>query len=148
MANPALLWNWKKHNGRVLGMFIFDKNFLAREDFSDNRFAFFLETLKDLPRAQFRESGGDLLVLDTGPDEGFKKLFAKLNASLPLKRSPLDAQLPNPAPSATRGSRNSSKPGLELTSIRNATICSSNLTKSPRKGPSPFYQVYTPFQKS
>ncbi len=77
-GNPALQWNWKQHQGRVLGLFAFDKTFLARPDFSHNRFGFFLKTLQELQK-ELREIGSDLLVLDTGPQPAFETVFAALH---------------------------------------------------------------------
>jgi deoxyribodipyrimidine photo-lyase len=76
-GNPAFRWNTQQHQGRVLGFFCFDQKFLARSDFSTNRFQFFLETLSAL-KTEMREIGGDLLVLDVSPDEAFGKLLATL----------------------------------------------------------------------
>lgn len=76
-GNPGVRWSWKEHAGRVLGFFCFDATFLARPDFSADRFAFFLSTLRAL-RDELREAGGDLLVLDRSPDEAFGALFAAL----------------------------------------------------------------------
>ena len=76
-GNPALSANWKETKGRVLGLFVFDSAFLARPDFSANRFAFFLETLKQL-RVELRQLGSDLLVMDVGYAEAFPRLFAAL----------------------------------------------------------------------
>ena len=81
-GNSALKWNWKKNQGGTLGVFFFDSKFLSRPDFSHHRFAFFLETLKEL-RTELREMGGDLLVLDQGPDEGFSDLLKKLHSLRP-----------------------------------------------------------------
>ena len=44
-GNPALQWSFKKHHGKVVGLFCFDSKFLSRPDFSPNRFQFFLKTL-------------------------------------------------------------------------------------------------------
>ncbi|MES1165776.1 MAG: deoxyribodipyrimidine photo-lyase [Verrucomicrobiota bacterium] len=85
-GNPALRWSWKEHQGRVLGLFCFDARFLSRPDFSTDRFAFFLATLVAL-RDELRSGGGDLLVLDRPPDEGFVQLIEALDA----------ARLPRPA---------------------------------------------------
>lgn len=85
VGNPALLENWKKNNGRVVGIFCFDKDFLSREDFSYNRFQFFLNCLKDLQK-QLREIGSDLIFLDIGPEKSFSDLLSELkekNKSLP-----------------------------------------------------------------
>jgi deoxyribodipyrimidine photolyase len=65
-GNPALRWSFGQHRGRVLGIFTFNASFLARPDFSVDRFAFFLETLSML-RDELRAAGSDLLVLDEGP---------------------------------------------------------------------------------
>jgi deoxyribodipyrimidine photo-lyase len=83
-GNPALQAGWLRHHGRVLGLFAFDKAFLARPDFSHNRFGFFLQTLRAL-RAELRAAGGDLLVFDVGPKDAFQRLFAALHEhNLPL----------------------------------------------------------------
>jgi deoxyribodipyrimidine photo-lyase len=76
-GNPALGWSSKEHGGRVLGLFCFDATFLARPDFSVDRFAFFLATLESL-RADLRAAGGDLLVLDQGPEPAFTALMQAL----------------------------------------------------------------------
>ena len=75
-GNPALGWSAAEHGGRVLGLFCFDARFLARPDFSVDRFAFFLATLKAL-RDELRALGGDLLVLDEGPEPAFGALMAR-----------------------------------------------------------------------
>jgi len=75
-GNAALLKQVKKFNGRVLGLFIFDQKFLDRSDFSHKRFDFFIETLKEL-EISLKEMGSDLLVLDQGPEVGFKELITK-----------------------------------------------------------------------
>jgi deoxyribodipyrimidine photo-lyase len=83
-GNAALQWNWKKHEGRVLGVFCFDSKFLGRADFSANRFGFFIQTMKAL-RDELRASGGDLLVLDEGYQQGFELLMQTLKSKgLPL----------------------------------------------------------------
>jgi deoxyribodipyrimidine photo-lyase len=83
-GNPALQWNREKHGGRVVGFFCFDPAFLGRPDFSANRFAFFLETLRAL-QEELRSIGSDLLVLDEGPQAAFSRLAKTLNAgSRPL----------------------------------------------------------------
>jgi deoxyribodipyrimidine photo-lyase len=78
-GNPALRWSWREHGGRVLGLFCFDEVFLARPDFSVDRFAFFLDTLVAL-RDELRAAGGDLLVLNEGPTAAFERLFATLQS--------------------------------------------------------------------
>lgn len=88
-GNQALQWSFRKYNGRVVGLFCFDSKFLGRPDFSANRFQFFLKTLDGL-RNELRQIGSDLLVMDTGPDEAFGKIFKELsknNQPLPLSIS-------------------------------------------------------------
>jgi deoxyribodipyrimidine photo-lyase len=79
-GNPALGWSAAEHGGRVLGLFCFDAKFLARPDFSPDRFAFFLATLEAL-RAELRAAGGDLLVLDEGPAPAFAALMQALDGA-------------------------------------------------------------------
>ncbi|MCB0391987.1 MAG: deoxyribodipyrimidine photo-lyase [Bdellovibrionales bacterium] len=78
-GNEALKWNWKQNDGRVVGLFCFDKDFLGRSDFSINRFQLFIHTLLELQK-ELRELGSDLLVLDIGPFSAFPDLLKKLNA--------------------------------------------------------------------
>lgn len=78
VGNPALEHNLEQNNGRTLGVFCFDRRFLSRDDFSNARFLFFLKTLENLQN-EMRERGGDLLFLDTGPDEAFAQLHKTLS---------------------------------------------------------------------
>ncbi len=64
-------------SGRVLGVFTVDRAILGRPDISHDRFQFLLETLLVLQNDQ-RERGGDLIVLDGGPEVAFKRLFEGL----------------------------------------------------------------------
>jgi deoxyribodipyrimidine photo-lyase len=79
-GNTALVWNADRYQGRVLGVFFFDTNFLGRSDFSSARFAFFLDTLTSL-KQEMRERGGDLLVLDARPQSGFPALIDQIEKS-------------------------------------------------------------------
>ena len=83
-GNPALQLNFKKHQGKVLGVFCFDSQFLSREDFSHHRFAFFLKTLKAL-KTELQNAGGDLYVLDLLPDQAFEKLVLQIKKNKSLK---------------------------------------------------------------
>jgi deoxyribodipyrimidine photo-lyase len=74
IGNPALALNHERNGGSVLGIFCFDPTFLARPDFSPDRFGFFLQSLAAL-RRELRENGGDLLVLEGGPHAAFAELF-------------------------------------------------------------------------
>lgn len=66
-----------ENEGKVLGIFCFDKTFLSRDDFSVNRFQFFLMALKKL-KEDMRKRGGDLLVLDAPPAEAFSLILKKI----------------------------------------------------------------------
>lgn len=76
-GNQALQWNWKKHQGRVLGIFCFDSVFLARPDFSHHRFALFLKTLEALQK-DLRASAGDLLVVDALAEDALPRMITSL----------------------------------------------------------------------
>jgi len=85
-GNPALLANLDRHRGRVLGLFIIDPVILSRGDFSVNRFGFLLETLVVLSE-QMKAAGGELLVLDGGPENGFKLVLSLLKKKFRLPES-------------------------------------------------------------
>jgi deoxyribodipyrimidine photo-lyase len=76
-GNPALKWNCRKHHGRTLGIFCFDKKFLDRSDISLNRFQFLIETLIEL-REELCQLGGDLLILEGEPHKAFPNFFKYL----------------------------------------------------------------------
>jgi deoxyribodipyrimidine photo-lyase len=80
VGNSALEKNLERHEGRVLGVFCFDKKFLARPDFSWNRFTFFLKTLQKL-REEIRSQGGELIFLDEGPKATFPMILDDLKKS-------------------------------------------------------------------
>jgi deoxyribodipyrimidine photo-lyase len=84
-GNPGLKFNWSQNKGNTLGIFCFDHQFLARPDFSTNRFQFFLETLKSL-KAELQDLGGDILVLNQAPELSFESILNSLknmNLNLP-----------------------------------------------------------------
>lgn len=148
-GNPALQWNWKQHGGRVLGLFTFDAKFLARPDFSPNRFAFFLNTLRAL-REELRSLGGDLLVLDNSPREGWSRLIAALDtagiarpaaASFNRDYEPFarkrDADLETWIPREF---------GVDVHHERDHLLIEPHEILRDGK-PGQFYQVYTPFSK-
>jgi deoxyribodipyrimidine photo-lyase len=85
-GNIALRAQQERHQGRVLGVFAFDRQFLSRPDFSHNRFQFFLKTLHSL-RDELRTAGGDLLVLDTSPDHAFTTLYHLLSKDIQVTLS-------------------------------------------------------------
>ena len=79
-GNAALRRNWKLTNGKTVGVFCFDSKFLVRNDFSHNRFAFFLKSLRTL-RKEFAEIGGDLIVVDQQPVDFIGSLLDSLKKS-------------------------------------------------------------------
>ncbi len=148
-GNPALQAHWKRHRGRVVGLFTFDARFLARPDFSINRFGFFLETLKAL-RDELRSLGSDLLVLDVGPREAFAQLTAALAAAGVARPSLVtfnrdyepfarerDAALLDELPRLY---------GVPVETFRDHLLIEPDeLFRGD--APGQFYQVYTPFSK-
>ena len=81
-GNDALKFNFKENNGKVVGLFVFDKEFLSRDDFSVNRFQFFLKSIQSL-KTELQNIGSDLLVLDIGPEKAFADLLEELKDNKP-----------------------------------------------------------------
>lgn len=139
-GNAALQNNWKKNEGRVLGLFCFDSKFLSREDFSHNRFAFFLKTLKAL-KMDFKAAGGDLLVLDGDPLKVWSQI---ISSSIPaLVTFNRDYE-----PFARK--RDESVLDLLKKKEINVETERDHLILEPQevlKGDGGYYQVYTPFAK-
>lgn len=79
-GNPAWERLVDEHQGRVLGFFCFDRDFLARPDFSPNRFQFFLKTLEAL-KGELQARGSDLIFRDIGPERAFQEFFDQLKAA-------------------------------------------------------------------
>lgn len=85
VGNENLRFAFKQSDKKVIGIFCFDSAFLSRPDFSANRFAFFIKTLKQL-KYELQQQGGDLLIVDDQPQVAFAKLFEyfkKNNYDLP-----------------------------------------------------------------
>ncbi len=149
-GNSALLWNHHRSEGRVLGIFFFDSDFLGRPDFSHGRFAFFINTLKQL-KSDLQAVGSDLLVLDRPPVQGFQSLLSALR----------DSKLGSPTtisysrdyePYARKRDQAvkelvESEFGIAMHSERDHLLIEpweiSKLGNSGRN----YYQVYTPFSK-
>lgn len=75
-GNALFFQQVKKYQGKVLGVFIFDPEFLSREDFSHRRFDFFLNTIKELKKS-LTDLGSDLLVLNKAPLLAWEELLTK-----------------------------------------------------------------------
>jgi len=148
-GNPALEFARRQHQGRVVGLFSFDSKFLARPDFSPDRFGFFLETLRVL-RDELREQGSDLLVLDVGPREALERLFAAL-ARAHLGRPTLVTFNRDYEPfarerDADMTARLTRDYGIGVHTERDhLTIEPDELLRDGNEGR--FYQVYTPFSR-
>lgn len=146
-GNGGLKANWKKNDGRVLGLFCFDSLFLSRKDFSHNRFALFLKSLQSLQN-ELREAGGDLLVVDALPQEALPKIIESLR--LTKQYSPtLVTYCRDYEPFARdRDAKiEESLKGLniDVQSFRDHLLIEPlELFKS---APGDFYQVYSPFAK-
>jgi deoxyribodipyrimidine photo-lyase len=141
-GNLALKQNWKKNNGRVVGVFCFDKDFLSRDDFSVNRFQFFIETLSELKK-ELQEIGSDLLFLDVGPEQAFKTLMQELPQAPSLISWGRDYE-----PYARQRDKKMkdifTQQGVETISLRDHLLIEPHeLEKAPGHG----YQVYSPFAR-
>jgi len=148
-GNPALQHAWKEHHGRVVGFFCFDSKFLARPDFSPDRFGLFLATLAAL-RDELRALGSDLLVLDVGPREAFPQLFAALQtAGVPLPRTVSFNRDYEPfarARDADVERMLSTDYGLAVHTERDHLLIEPHeITRDGKAGQ--FYQVFTPFSR-
>lgn len=147
-GNPALQWSWKEHSGRVAGLFCFDSKFLARNDFSHNRFGFFLETLSIL-KAELKSLGSDLLVLDRGPHEAFSLVFETLRSQ--GQALPATVSFNRDYEPFARDRDNSmteylSKDvGVAVHTERDHLLIEPD--ELLKDGPNSFYQIFTPFSK-
>ena len=148
-GNAALRWNWKQNRGNTLGVFFFDSKFLARPDFSHSRFAFFLQTLKSL-QTELREVGGDLLVLDQGPDSGFESLLSILSSNgvgkLPTCVTFNRDYEPFARVRDARIEMNLERMGIQVHTERDHLLIEPDELKRDDSS-RPFYQIYTPFSK-
>jgi deoxyribodipyrimidine photo-lyase len=139
-GNPALTENYKRYKEKVLGVFCFDKKFLQRPDFSHNRFQFFIESLKIL-RAEMRSIGSDLLFLDIGPEEAFKKLFT---TNIPQTISFNRDYEPFARARDAKMTEFFKSKNIEVITERDHVLIEPYELLKPDKTP---YQVFTPFQK-
>lgn len=148
-GNPALNWNSKQHQGRVLGVFFFDSSFLSRPDFSHSRFGFFLKSLAAL-QGELRQQGGDLLVLDALPAVGFRRLVGALQktpfgkpAAVSFNRDyePFARQRDTAVAALLEREL-----GVETHSERDHLLIEPHEI-SPKDASKHFYQVYSPFAR-
>lgn len=147
-GNLALIDNAKQMGGRTLGIFCFDSKFLSRSDFSYNRFAFFLKTLESL-RADLRECGGDLLVVDQLPIPAFKQLLDYCNKN-GLQKPSLVTFNSDYEPFARERDKDVSDffrdEGIPITSNRDHLLFEPHeIRRTPNEDD--FYKVYSPWSK-
>jgi deoxyribodipyrimidine photo-lyase len=147
-GSPALEQARKRFAGRVLGLFSFDSKFLARADFSPDRFGFFLETLRVL-RDELRAAGGDLLVLDVGPQEAFERLFHALGRAHVARPALVTYHRDYEPFARERDERISTRlahdHGIEVRSDRDHLLVEPDELVRDQEGS--FYQVFTPFSR-
>ncbi|MGE4131805.1 MAG: deoxyribodipyrimidine photo-lyase [Bdellovibrionales bacterium] len=142
-GNAALRANWKRTEGRTLGLFCFDSKFLARPDFSHNRFAFFLKTLSAL-RSEFRAMGGNLLVVDEQPTDFFDRLLTTQSETLrPQVVSWNRDYEPFARARDEKVQKLLQKNGLEVLTTRDHLLFEPD--EIFKTQPGSFYQVYSPF---
>jgi len=145
-GNLGFKYNFAQNEGRVVGLFCFDKEFLARGDFSVNRFQFFLKSLQELKK-ELRQLGSDLLFLDVGPLETFPKLFKEL--SMGVGKPGLVTWNRDYEPFARK--RDSAMKGILNTHSIETKEFRDHLLLEPhevfRSRPEEGYKVYSPFAK-
>lgn len=144
--NKALKEIWKNTSGKTLGIFCFDSKFLSRPDFSPNRFAFFLKTLRAL-KAEFVSKGGDLLVVDQLPHDFFSALFEKLKSEgkpLPHFVSWNRDYEPFARERDAKIEALLKKQGIASLTARDHLVFEPHEIK---KDPSGVYQIFTPFSR-
>lgn len=147
-GNEALKINWKRTDGRTLGLFCFDSKFLSRPDFSHHRFAFFIKTLKAL-KDDLVDQGGDLLVIDCQPQDAFLKLLDFLKSS-GMKQPSLITWNRDYEPYARQRDAKVEallqKRNVEVSQSRDHLLFEPHeISKTENAGD--FYQVYSPYSR-
>ncbi|MBX2993247.1 MAG: deoxyribodipyrimidine photo-lyase [Bdellovibrionaceae bacterium] len=141
-GNPALQHHWERHSGRVVGVFFFDSKFLARKDFSFNRFGLFLETLREL-REEMQERGGELLVIDGDAATTWPRLLANLKtkpSSISFNRD----YEPYARARDERVRQWAQNEGLQILEDRDHLLIEPHELTKDDGG---YYQVFTPFAR-
>ncbi|MFZ9594632.1 MAG: cryptochrome/photolyase family protein [Bdellovibrionia bacterium] len=148
-GNPGLQWSWKRHEGRVVGLFCFDSQFLAREDFSHHRFAFFIQTLEAL-KEELRSLGSDLWVVDCLPDPA----FAQIHASLKKNQRAFSSVSFNRDYEPFARERDQrviqvleKDLSVSVHTERDHLLIEPGEIEKPQTGDQSFYQVYSPFAR-
>ncbi len=147
-GNPGLALNWKETKGRTVGLFVFDTKFLARPDFSANRFAFFLATLTSL-RNELRTLGSDLLVLDVNAVEALPALFHRFETAHVGKPTFVSWNRDYEPFARERDARVRQwlkGQGVQLLTDRDHLLIEPDELSKPTD-PQATYQVFTPFSK-
>ena len=145
-GNTALQHQFKKYDGKVVGIFCFDKKFLSRKDMSFNRFQFFLESMAELKK-ELKQIGSDLLVLDIGPEEAFEELFTQLkdnNIDLPKTITWSRDYEPFALARDKKMKKFFESYDIETHNFRDHLIIEPHELSKQTGGP---YQVYTPFSR-
>jgi deoxyribodipyrimidine photo-lyase len=140
--------SWKATQGRVLGIFCFDSVFLSRKDFSHNRFAFFIATLRSL-RDELRSQGGDLLVVDCLPHDAFPRVFEYLRKHghpMPQSFSFNRDYEPFARSRDQKISQLMNDLGIPVHTERDHLVIEPDEVQKP-DGSGGFYQVYSPYAR-
>lgn len=148
-GNPALQWSFKQHGGRVVGLFCFDSKFLSREDFSHHRFAFFMETMRELSE-ELRAMGSDLWVVDCRPHEAFQKITEALKSGKGRLPASVSFNRDYEPFARERDAKVSEwlqeQAGIPVHTERDHLVIEPQEIGKPASGAN-FYQVYSPFAK-
>ncbi len=145
-GNDALAENVRRTQGRTLALFCFDAQFLSRNDFSHNRFAFFLKTLRSL-KDELHQQGGDLLVVDGQPHDVFAKLIAYFKNHAPPNVISWNRDYEPFARARDAKVETLLKSlGIETLTARDHLLIEPH-ELSKNDAPGTFYQVYSPFAR-
>lgn len=144
VGNAGLRHNWKVNQGKVVGIFCFDQKFLSRSDFSNNRFAFFLNTLVELKK-DLKTMGSDLIIIDRLPLQAFSEINKVINDKFHLN---LITYSRDYEPFARQRDESINQLfeslGLQYETFRDHLVIEPNELVKDDKKP---YQIYSPFAR-
>lgn len=145
--NVALYENCRQTQGNTLGVFCLDTQFLSRDDFSANRFAFFLMTLLELQK-DLRNQGCDLWIVAAPPAKVLSSLMQVFGSTASETSSMLLTWNRDYEPYARARDKIiyelAQQKSIEVKTFRDHLILE---PQEVLKSDGGFYQVFTPFAR-